>query len=70
MHVGRDENSSDHCTLHALSDPANLTFHEEFQHHHDTLCDSWLDEITKKVDEIEITEDQRARMKFESKECA
>ena len=75
-HVGRDENSSDHCTVHALSDPANPNFRGECQHRHDTLCDrcdsfdSGFEEIAKKVDEIDITEDQWARMKFESKECA
>ena len=75
-HVGRDENSGDHCTVHALSDPANPDFRGECQHRYDTLCntcdsfDSGFEEIAKKVDEIDITEDQRARMKFESKEFA
>ena len=75
-HIGRDENSSGHCIVHALSDPANPDFRGECQHPHDTLCDrcdsfnSGFEEIAKKVDEIDITEDQRARMKFESKECA
>ena len=26
IHVGRSKNSSDHCTVHALSDPDNLDF--------------------------------------------
>ena len=38
-HVGRDENSSDHCSVHALSNPANPDFRGECQHRHDTLCD-------------------------------
>ena len=75
-HVGRNENNSDHCSLHALSDPVNIDFSGECLHGHDTQCDRCdslemgLTEVAKKIDEADITEDQRARMKFESKECA
>ncbi|KAL9976835.1 hypothetical protein ACROYT_G014170 [Oculina patagonica] len=72
-HVGRGENSSAHCTVYALSDPTNLDFRVECQHPHDTGCDRCesldmvLEEITKKLEEVDITEDQKARMKFENK---
>ena len=75
-HVGRNENNSDHCSLHALSEPVNIDFSGECLHGHDTQCDRCdslereLTEVAKKIDEADITEDQRARMKFESKECA
>ena len=75
-HVGRDENSSDHCTVHAVSDPSDLDLSVECQHCHDTRCDRCecldmaLEEITQKLDEVDITKDQRARIKFQNKECA
>ena len=65
-HVGRDKNSSDHCTVHALSDPSNLNLSGECQHCHDTRCDRCecldmaLQEIAQKMDEVDIIEDQRA----------
>ena len=74
-HVGRDENSGDHCTVHALSDPSDLNLSGECQHCHDTRCDRCecldmaLEKITQKLDEVDITEDQRARIKFQNKEC-
>ncbi|KAL9969600.1 hypothetical protein ACROYT_G021833 [Oculina patagonica] len=72
-HVGKGENSSDHCTVYALSDPTNLDFRVECQYPQDTGCDRCesldmvLEEITKKLEEVDITEDQKARMKFENK---
>ena len=75
-HVSWNENSSDHCNLHALSDPVNIDFSGECLHGHDTQCDRCdslemgSTEVAKKINEADITEEQRARMKFESKECA
>ena len=62
-HVGRNENNSDHCTVHALSDP-NI---------HCDRCDS-LDsnfrDILKKIDELVISDETRARINFEHRECS
>ena len=38
-HVSRNENNSDHCTVHALNDPENPDFCEECLHSHDIHCD-------------------------------
>ena len=75
-HVGRSENNSDHCTIHALSDPINLDFSEDCQHLHDTQCDrcesldKGLKEILKIVHEIDVNDDHRARMEFENRQCS
>ena len=75
-HVVRDENSGDHCTVHALSDPSDLNLSGEYPHCHDIQCDRCecldvaLEKIAQKLDEVDITEDQRARIKFQNKECA
>ena len=75
VHAGRNENSKDHCTVYALSDPTNLDFSGECQHSHDTGCDRCesldmvLEEVAEKLEEVDITEDQKARMKFENKQC-
>ena len=75
-HVGRSENNSDHCTIHALSDPINLDFSEDCQHLHDTQCDrcesldKGLKEILKIVHEVDVNDDHRARMEFENRQCS
>ena len=75
-HVGRDENSSNHCIVYALSDPSDPNLSGECQHWHDARCDRCecldvaLEKIAQKLDEVDITEDQRARIKFQKKECA
>ena len=57
-HEGRNEHNSDHCTLHALSDPDI----------HCDRCDS-LDsnfcDILKKIDDLVISDETRARINFE-----
>ena len=62
-HEGRNEHNSDHCTLHALSDPDI----------HCDRCDS-LDsnfcDILKKIDDLVISDETRARINFEHKECS
>ena len=62
-HVGRNENNSDHCTILALSDPDI----------HCDRCDS-LDsnfcDILKKIDDLVISDETRARINFEHKECS
>ena len=73
-HLGRNENNSDHCAVHALSDPENPDFCEESPHSHDIhydRCDS-LDsnfrDILKKIDDLVISDETRARVNFENKE--
>ena len=62
-HEGRNEHNSDHCTLHALSDPDI----------HCDRCDS-LDsnfcDILKKIDDLVISDETKARINFEHKECS
>lgn len=74
-HVGRDEKSSDHCIVYSLiSDPTNLKFSGDCQHSHDIGCerceslDHMSEEITNKLEEANVSEDHKARMKFESRE--
>lgn len=72
--MGRDEKSSDHCIVYSLSDPTNLEFSGDCQHSHDIGCerceslDDMLEEITNKLEEANVNEDRKARMKFESRE--
>jgi len=55
-------------------DPSDLNLSGECQHCHNTHCDRCecvnmtLEEIPQKLDEVDITEDQRARIKFQNKE--
>ena len=70
MHVGRNENNSDHCTVHALSDPENPDFCEECPHSHDIHCDrcdsldSNFCDILKKIYDLVIGDETRARINF------
>ena len=76
--MGRNENNSDHCAVHALSDPQNPDFYEECLHSHDIHCDrcdsldSNFCDILKKIDDLDIviSYETRARVKFENKECS
>ena len=70
-HVGRQEHCKDHCIVYALSDPGNPEFSGECYHDHSASCERCdallgvFDEISRKLGEVDMTSDQRARMKFE-----
>ena len=71
--IGRDETSGDHCTVHALGDPSDPNLSRECQHYHDMRCDRCecldmaLEKIAQKLDEVDMTEDQSFRIKFQNK---
>ena len=73
-HVGRNEHCKDHCIVYALSDPNNSSFKGKCSHAHDILCERCeslrrvLQDVTEKLEEIDITEEQRQRKKFEVQE--
>ena len=72
--MGRNENNSDHCTVHALGDPENPDFYEECPHCHDIHCDrcdsldSNFRDTLKKIYQLVISDETRARINFENKE--
>ena len=74
--ASRNEKNSDHCTVHALSDLENPDFCEECPHPHDIHCDrcdsldSNFRDILKKIDDRVISDETRARIDFENKECS
>ncbi|KAK3718611.1 hypothetical protein QZH41_004591 [Actinostola sp. cb2023] len=74
-HIGREENCSNHCPVHALSDPTNLHFKQECEHDHIAECeryealDNLLEDVLKMLDDVELTEVQKERMKFEYNDC-
>ena len=74
--MGRNENNSDHCTVHALSDPENPDFCEECPHPHDIHCDrcdsldSNFRDILKRIDDLVINDETRTRINLENKECS
>ena len=61
--VGRNENKSDHCTVHALSD---LDIHCD---RCDSLDPNFRDTL-KKIDDLVISDETGARINFEHKECS
>ena len=67
IHVGRDE----HCTVYTLSDPNTVNFREVCHHDHDAACErcsslrSVFTEIEEKLNEVEMSSEQKARIKFE-----
>lgn len=72
--MSRNENNSDHCTVHAIGDPENPYFYEECPHSHDIHCDrcdypdSNFRDTLKKIDELIISDETRARINLEEKE--
>ncbi|KAK3709231.1 hypothetical protein QZH41_015435, partial [Actinostola sp. cb2023] len=76
VHVGRDEDCSDHCTVHALSDPSdNATeFRDDCMHNHSFKCErcemlqNVLTEIVKEVEVADMSDEHRARMTFDYQE--
>ncbi|KAK3741485.1 hypothetical protein QZH41_011495, partial [Actinostola sp. cb2023] len=76
VHVGRDEDCSDHCTVHALSDPSdNATeFRNDCMHNHSfkfercEMLQNVLTEIVKEVEVADMSDEHRARMTFDYQE--
>ncbi|KAK3697374.1 hypothetical protein QZH41_002024 [Actinostola sp. cb2023] len=76
VHVGRDEDCSDHCTVHALSDPSdNATeFRDDCMHNHSFKCErcemlqNVLTEIVKEVEVADMSDERSARMTFDYQE--
>ena len=70
-HVGRDEQCSDHCIVHALSDSNSGKFREECDHQHSFECERCeslegvLDELAGMLDRVDMKEEERAMVKFE-----
>lgn len=74
-HVGPDEHCKDHCIKYALSDSGVTEWSSDCQHNHDVTCERCeslkkvLQDITEKVETVDVTEEQRAIKKFEVAEC-
>ena len=72
-HVSSEERCNDHCTTFSLSDPSNTEYSRSCNHEHDLSCHECskfadaIEEITTKLNDksIHLTDDQRARLKFE-----
>ena len=72
-HMSREEHCADHCTtyMYSLSDPKNTEFKGECKHKHDVECERCesLEEVLKdakdKINNIDIDEEQRKRIKFD-----
>lgn len=73
-HVGRNEQCSDHCSVHALSDDKSKEFRKKCKHKHTHECErcedleSVLDDIGEAVTNVDVDEEEKARLKFEYKE--
>ncbi|KAL9977215.1 hypothetical protein ACROYT_G014594 [Oculina patagonica] len=70
-HIGRDEQCSDHCTVHALSDSTSVDLREECNHQHSYECERCeslegvLEELAEMLDKVDMMEEERAMLKFE-----
>ena len=70
-HIGRDEQCSDHCTVHALSDDNAREFRGECDHQHSYECERCeslegvLGEVAELLDKVDMTEEERVRLRFE-----
>ncbi|KAK3725260.1 hypothetical protein QZH41_001293 [Actinostola sp. cb2023] len=75
IHVGREENSQDHCTVYSLSDTGNTDYSIPCDHDHTTTCErcnlleTTLQEILTTINSVEMTQDQKARVMFQYTEC-
>ena len=73
-HVGREESCADHCITYAMSDPESEQFRSTCQHSPDVHCSTCrsleeiMDEIIRETQHISMSEDDRSRMKHESKQ--
>ena len=70
-HIGRGEQCSDHCTVHALSDDNAWEFKGECDHQHSYKCERCeslevvLEEVAEMLDKGEMWEEERSKLKSE-----
>ena len=70
-HIGRSEHCSDHCTVHALSDSNAGEFRGECNHQHCHECERCeslegvLTEVEEMLERVDMTEEERVRLRFE-----
>ena len=70
-HVGKEEQCSDHCTVHALSDEAISEFSAECDHEHQYQCERCealekvLEDVGKMLDDVQVPEEQKTRLQYE-----
>ena len=77
LHISRDEDCTDHCIVHALSDPSedSADFRGECYHNHKTNCErcdaleNVIAEILRDLEDSGLSEEKKARMIFDYKEC-
>ncbi|KAL9974162.1 hypothetical protein ACROYT_G011171 [Oculina patagonica] len=70
-HIGRDEQCSDHCMVHALSDSTSADFRGECNHQNSYECERCeslegvFEELAEMLDKVDMMEEERAMLKFE-----
>lgn len=70
-HIGRGEQCSDHCTVHALSDNNAGEFRGECDHQHSYECERCeslegvLGEVAEMLDKVNMLEEEKDRLRFE-----
>ena len=77
LHISRDEGCTDHCTIHALSDPSDdsADFRRECYHSHKTNCErcdaleNVISEILRELEDSGFSEEKKATMMFDYNEC-
>ena len=77
LHISREEDCTDHCTMHALSDPSDdsADLRGECNHNHKTNCErcdaleNVTTEILRELENSGLSEEKKARMMFDYKEC-
>ena len=73
-HVGRDEQCSDYCTVHALSDNNAGEFRGECDHQHNYECERCqsleevLGEVAEMLEKADMMDEERVRLRFEYSE--
>ena len=76
VHVSRQEDCRDHCTVHALSDPSESStdFQGECYHNHACHCErcealeSVTTEILQELEDSDVSEEKKSRVLFDYKE--
>ncbi|KAK3747904.1 hypothetical protein QZH41_010207, partial [Actinostola sp. cb2023] len=76
VHVSRDEECRDHCSVHALSDPSDNSadFLGECDHNHSIHCErcdlleNVITEISTELNDSDLSEEKKARVMFDYKE--
>ena len=77
LHISRDEECTDHCIVHALSDPSDDSsdFRGKCYHNHKTNCErcdaleNVIAEILRELEDSGLSKEKKARMMFDYKEC-